>query len=303
MDELIAIINATIADPTLAASLNAKLKEGKFAVRTETQEQQYKANLLTASKEDLIKEEKKVWMRRVEEDIKELTGLEQKALEPYHEYMKRGIKTLQSKVEALDEEKETWSKKGGEGGVWKQKYDTLEAQSKAALAEKEAKLGELQKSVATNERRLELDKVFNPLSTKFAKELPDYFNDYKEGVLKETLNKSAMIDGKLVLVDENGNPMKDNNLNNISVDSYLQTKFKSVISEDKTQAGGGTKPPAGGTPPPATGSTSIANVPDDVNTEGKLVDFLGKQGLLQGSKEFDAQFSKIKTDKKITKLF
>lgn len=309
-EQLLAIIRATIVDPTLAATLTAKLTEQKFVVRTAQEEEQYRTNLLsTVNKEDIIKEEKKIWMRRVEDDVKELTGLTQKSSEPYHEFMKRGFKKVQDDLEALKlqkEQLEASAKTGADGGVWKQKYETLEQQSKAAIAAKEQELTTLQKTVSLTQRRQELDKAFQPMQSKFIDQLPGFFNDYKEQVLADVVNRSALIDGKLVLVDENGNPRKDSNLNNITVESYLGEKFKDVIKVTKEQPGAGSKPPAPGTPPvptPVGGTFNVATVPAEVTTQGQLVEFLGKQGMLQGSPEFDKAFAETVTQKNITKLF
>lgn len=311
-EQLLAIIKATIVDPTLAATLTAKLTEQKFVVRTAAEEEQYKNNLLaTVDKESIIKEEKRIWMRRVEDDVKELTGLTQKSSEPYHEFMKRGFAKVQDELKALKVEKEQLeanvkSGNAGDAVIWKQKYETLEQQSKAAIAAKEQELSTLQKTVSLTQRRQELDKAFAPMQSKFIDQLPGFFNDYKEQVLADVVNRSALIDGKLVLVDENGNPRKDSNLNNITVESYLSEKFKDVIKTTKDQPGAGSQPPAPGTPPvpPAAGQAfNVANVPAEITTQGQVVEFLGKQGLLQGTPEFDKAFADTISQKNITKLF
>lgn len=305
-EEVKAAITKSVPDAALQATLIAALEATKTVARTPEEEDQYKANLLTASKDDLIKEEKQIIMRRVEDDVKELTGLRQKPSEPYHEFMKRGFKELKGKLEDIEAQKEEWEKSGGsQDGVWKQKYTTLETQSKTALSEKDREMETLKKSVAATERRIELDKVLNPLASKFAPDLPSYFNDFKENVIRETVALSAIIDGKLVLVDEQGNPRKDNNLNNILVEDHLKLKFKDVIREDRQQGGSGNK--GGGTPPPGGNGggkapVSINNVPEEVNSEAKLTEFLGKQGLLQGTKDFDDNYSRIIKEKNITKL-
>ncbi len=312
LESLKAVILATITDPAVAQALIAKLTEQKFTARTEAEEESFKTNLLaTVNKEEIIKEEKKIWMRRIEDDVRELTGLKQHSSEPYHDFMKRGFKALQDKVKDIETEKLALeqSKGGAEGGVWKTKYETLEAQSKAALLAKDATLAELNKSVEEGKRKGELDKVFNPIAAKFVDQLPGFFNDYKDQVINDTLKKSATIDGKLVLIDENGNPRKDANLNNITVESFLNDKFKDVIKTDKTQGGAGTTPPGAGNPNPGTPPAgagqpfNVAAIPVEVNTQNLLTEHLGKSGLLQGTKEFDEAFAKAVQEKNITKVF
>ncbi len=302
---LIAIIQSMVTDGTLQAALLAKIKEGNLIVRTATEEEQYKKNLIDTNKEEIIKEEKKIWMRRIEDDVKELTGIKQNPSEPYHEFMKRGFKAMNEKIDTLTREKEAaMSGKDGDS-VWKTKYETLETQSKAALLAKDTELQNLQKSVSTTQRRSELDKVFAPIQSKFIDQLPSFFNDYKEQVIQDVLGKSAVIDGKLVLVDENGNPRKDTNLNNISVESHLAEKFKDVIKPEVQQPGSGTQPPKGANPPaPAPGTPfNVSSIPADVTTQGALMDHLGKQGLLQGTPEFDTAFATAVKEKNITKVF
>ncbi len=311
MEQILAIIRQLIADAGLQGQVINKITEGKFVVRTAAEEEQYKANLIATNKEDIIKEEKKIWMRRIEDDVREITGLKQNPSEPYHDFMKRGFKSLNEKIDALDIEKKkleaTAGKDGGE--VWKTKYETLEQQSKEAIRVKDEAMLALQTKVATSERRAELDKVFLPIKAKFIDTLPGFFVDYEAQVISETLAKSAVIDGKLVLVDEKGNPRKDAQLNNIAVESFLTDKFKDVIKVDKTQTGGGTTPPAGTPPgappppPPAGTPFNTGTIPGEVKTQGQLIDFLGKQGLLQGTKEYDEAFAKSVQEKNITKLF
>lgn len=308
--ELIAIIRALVTDAALQTNLIAKITEGKFIVRTAAEEEQYKSNLLATSKEDIIKEEKKIWMRRIEDDVKEMTGLKQNPSEPYHEFMKRGFLAMNEKISTLTTEKKQLEDSKGKDAdsVWKTKYDTLEQQSKQAILEKDNELKNLRTSVEESNRKGELDKVFAPIESKFIDQLPGFFSDYKNQVIADVLKKSAMIDGKLVLVDENGNPRKDQQLNNITVESHLSEKFKDVIKTDKTQPGGGSKPPAPGAPPaptaPAPGTPfNTGSVPAEVKTQNDLTEFLGKQGLLQGTKEFDEAFSKTVAEKNITKLF
>ncbi len=312
-ESLKAVILATVTDATLAQALIAKITEQKITARTPAEEESFKTNLLaTINKDEIVNEEKRIWMRRVEDDVKEITGLKQGPSEPYHVFMKRGFKALQDKADDLQREKEALeaNKGTGDAAIWKTKYETLEKQSQQALAAKDQTLAELNKSVESGKRRTELDKVFNPIKSKFIDQLPGFFNEYQEGVINDVLAKSALIDGKLVLVDEQGNPRKDNNLANILVETHLQEKFKDVIKGDKEQAGSGAKPPGGGAPPAGGGAGAgggtpfnTATIPAEVNTQSKLTEHLGKAGLLQGSKEFDEAFTKVVQEKNITKVF
>lgn len=311
-ESLKAVILATITDPALAQSLIAKITEQKFTVRTAAEEEAFKTNLLaTVNKEEIISAEKAIWMRRIEDDVREITGLKQNPSEPYHQFMKRGFKALQDKVAEIEREKEALeSNKGtGDAAVWKTKYETLEKQSKEALAAKDATLAELNKSVETSKRRTELDKAFAPIRAKFVDQLPGYFKDYEENVINEVLAKSAIIDGKLVLVDEAGNPRKDGNLANILVEQHLTEKFKDVIKTDQQQAGAGTGPAGEGKNPGAAAAPAkgvpfnTATIPSTITTQAQLTEHLGKAGLLQGSKEFDEAFTKTVQEKNITKVF
>lgn len=301
-EQLLAIVRATITDTALQTQLIAKLSEPKFVVRTSEEDDQFKKNLLaTINKDEILKEEKKLWMRRVEDDVLTSTGIKQNPSEPYHEYYKRAVKTIQDELSAIKAEKEKIeASSAAVGGVWKTKYETLEAQSKAAITEKEQALADLQKKVGTSERRSELEKVFSPLRSKFVDQLPSFFSEYQESVLSDVLNKSALIDGVLVLVDENGNPRKDQSLNNIKVESFLSEKFKDVTKQDRQQPGGGTQPPAGTT---ATNGFNVSGIPQEVTSQNKLIEHLGKHGLLQGTKEFDKAFAEGVAAKNITKVF
>lgn len=306
MDELIALINATIVDPTLAAKLIADIKTKELAVRTKDEQKQFETNFLEQNKDTLTQAEKQAMRIRIEDDIKSaIPGFKQNPSEPYHEFMKRGIKSLQDKVNALTTEKTALeqAKAGDADSVWKTKYETLEQQSKAALTVKDQEIVTLRTTTAKQERLTKLQEVFGPIESKFMDQLPGYFNDYKRGVVDSVLNSSAMIDGVLVLVDENGNPRKDTNLNNITVEGHLKERFKDVIKPDVQQPGTGNKnsgkPPA---TPQGTGVNTGA-IPNDVDTQNKLTQWLGKQGLLQGSKEFDEAFSKAVTERKIEKIF
>src|SRR6187402_3537189 len=158
MEELLAILAASGVDAALIATIKASMIAKKVAVRTETEEATYKSNLLSSSKDEIIKEEKKTWMRRIEDDIKELTGLTQKSGEPYHEFMKRGFKKIQEdkdKAEAKVVEFES----GDAGGVWKTKYQNLEAQSKTAIEAKEKEIVQIKKDNEITQRSVELGKI------------------------------------------------------------------------------------------------------------------------------------------------
>lgn len=308
MEELLALLAASGVDAALIATLKAGMIAKKMAVRSETEETTFKANLLSSSKEEIIKEEKKTWMRRIEDDIKELTGLNQKAGEPYHEFMKRGFKKVQELKDAA--EAKVTEFESADGGVWKTKYQNLEAQSKTAIEAKEKELADFKKVNEVTQRSVELNKIVSPMEAKFISEVPSYFNDYKASVLKDVLNQSAIVDGKLVMVDAQGAPMKDANLANILVENFLTEKFKDVIKTDKQQEGAGSKKPNKEDVPDTSKSKAKAGQPINVEdapkafaNQGEIITYLGKKGGLQGTKEYNDAFDKLVTEKNVTKIF
>jgi hypothetical protein len=314
MNPILALLATLVTDPALLASITAKINEQKFVVRTEAEEATYKENLMkNVNKDEIIKEEKKMWARRIEEDIEEASGVKKNADELHHQYAKRVIAAMQKASDDLKAKVDTYEKDGSSATtVWKTKYETLEKQSKDAITAKEAELANLKKENEVNGRRTKLSEVFDPIKAKFLTDLPGYFKEYEKNVVDDVLRNSAVIDGKLVLVDENGNPRKDQQLNNIEVGSYLTDKFKDVIKPDQQQQGGGTQPPTPGKPPvPPAGGGAPAGSKVDASkyaqtqfaSQSEVTKALMKDGLLQGSKEFDELFGTIVQQKNITKIF
>jgi hypothetical protein len=311
VDLLLLLLKGMVTDPALLASIEAKLKTEKLVIRSEAEEATFKENLLkNVDKDTIIKEEKKMWARRIEEDIEEATGIKKKPDELHHQYMKRVLAEKDAAEKLLKDKVEGYEKDGGSGSsVWKTKYEALEKQSKEAIAAKEAELTTLKKDNEANTRKAKLDEVYGPIRSKFLSDLPSYFTEYEKTVQADVLKKSTVIDGVLVMTDENGNPMKDQQLNNIKVETYLADKFKDVIKPDQQQTGAGTKPPVAGQPPkpaaPAAGGKFDLNraLAGNFATQSEVTEALGKEGLLQGTKEFDEAFAKIVETKNITKIF
>jgi hypothetical protein len=297
MEELLAIIRATITDPALAKQLTDQLTAKKLTVRSETEETQYKDNLLNQERPRIEAEERRKLKGSIEQDFRELVpDVIQQAGEEYHKYYKRAVQKMKDKIAELE------AAGAGTDVVPKGKYDKLEADSKKALADKDAELARLKQATERQERLNILNQALTPIEQTFMTELPSYFQDYKKVVVEETLAKSAVIDGVLVLVDDQGNPLKDSNLNNIPVENHFKTKFKDVIKVHDAKPGAGTKP-AAGPPPGGSGGGGSMNIPATVDTQGKLTEHLMKAGLAQGTKEFDEAFSKAVTEKNITKIF
>jgi hypothetical protein len=303
-EQLLALIREAVTDATMQAAVIQKIQAKNFVIRTADEEATFKTNFINQEKDNILKDEKKKWMQRVEDDIRDATGLRQNSSEPYHEYMKRALGELKEKVTTLSQANKDLEAGKGSDSVWKTKYETLEAQSKTALEIKDKELLTLKGVTATQERKVMLQEIFAPIEAKFMSELPPYFAEYKKNVINDLLNHSEIIDGKLVMVDDKKNPMKDNSLNNVTLDSVLSEKFKDVIKTDKEQAGAGGA--AGGKAPADAGKGSkfeAKNTPKDIDSEAKLNEYLGKQGLLQNSKEYDEAFAAAKTQNNITKIF
>lgn len=264
----------------------------------------------------------------LDNDVKEVSGIEKQAGEKTYNYTKRVIaemkakaasgSELESKMAKLAAEKADLERKIADGSVdthVKQKLSDTEQRLTQTLAQYEADKNNWQKTLKDHEAQLtktqvmhEFDKALNGIKFKDEKLIPKavrdtYVSAAISGILTET-QADFIDDGRggkrLVFRDANGqiknNP--ENKLNPFTAEEMIKDRIKEILDVAAHQTGAGS---ASGR---ATGDVAVdvSNATTQVEADEIITDYLLKKGITKDKVEFRKQMMEIRTKNNVSKL-
>lgn len=264
----------------------------KFTIQDETEHNSFKQNF----EADVIARKTSEWAQNLEKDVKELTGIEKEsANEKYYDYFKRATKAKLDSVTRLEAELATLKDKSNPSEADKKRIQQLEAGIQEKETTYKAQLQEKDGIIHSLKVGNELQSALAKLRANYKADIPASIVEIVENTAIQQLTKSAKFqeDNKLTFLNDKGevivNPA---NYQPQTAEALLKDMLKDLIDAGRTATGTGTgnnsqqQQQQGQTGP-------ITAIPADVTTKVLLTAYLLKQGLTQGSKEFDEAFNKF----------
>lgn len=286
-------------NPALAAELKTFGTTAGYAVRSTAEETEYLKNYET----NVIGKKTSEFANNIEKDILETSGVAKLENEKYHDYMKRVITENKTKLGTMESELKTLKESSGGSAGEKSRITQLEnaiAAEKAGYTEKltakDTEIHKLKTSYA-------IEKDLAPLRVKYQPGIPASIAAiFEQNVISTLIPKIKDIDGTLVVLGEDNNPVLDaTTFKPKTLAQVLEESMADILDKGKQQTGAGTAGGDGGAGADQTGLvkdaegkvTSVASVPADVKTRIQLTDHLLKLGLTVGSKEYNDAMAKF----------
>jgi hypothetical protein len=279
-------------DPTvLDRIVSGVLPKRDYIVRSKTDDAMYTQNITTKAISDATKSH----ADKLEADVKEIAGVDKaSADEKYYEYNKRVLRSLKDKEKELSDELTQLKSKSTLSEAEKTQLE----EAKAAIKANNTKIAEMESNHKTQLTEAKAEgKILMAVAgarSKYLKTIPEDVIKTTEGVFTGQLLKEARFtdDGKIYFVGPDGKtPLLNQTTQEfVTADERYAEIAKSLIDPGQTQKG------AGGNGGPASGNSGD-KLPAGVETQVQATEWLQKQGLVQGSKEFTAKWNELGIDK------
>ena len=259
---------------------------------------------------------------QLDNDVKEVTGLEKPSGIKTYEFIKNTIADFKGKAEsAQTRETEITTLKGeirdlkekikAGTGDEKLKNDLKTAQEelqrvqdtyKTEKQQWEGKVSEKENELKSFQVRSKLENAAASLKFKPSDIIPE---DVKALTVKNAINQILEThtyeeyEGQMVFKNKAGEVIrdKDNGLAPMTPEKMLSTPLASILEEGKPGGGGGGKPPAGKTP-----ATSIKNARTQIEAGEVIEKDLAARGLAKGTKNYQEEYDKIWAENEVSKL-
>ncbi len=261
-----------------------------FVIRTTAEETLYLDNFKASEVEKAIDPKIKEVHSKYDDYIFDVTGLKKNAGEKTFDFVKRIAADLKGKADKLPEFEQEISglkEKVGKNADAKLLAD-LES-TKSAFASfktlKEKELDDLRKETDLSTRRAIIEAEVN--SFEFDPSIKEpVLKVYKDTIVNTLLQKSETRDAKLVFLDDNGNPLRNQakNLAEYTANEIIAERMRDVIKQKRNIPG----PPAPGDP-----KQSPKAIPDGIKTKVELATHLMKEGYKRNTKEYDEIYSEL----------
>jgi predicted RNase H-like nuclease (RuvC/YqgF family) len=230
---------------------------------------------------------------RYDEDIFAVTGLKKKPDEKTYDFNKRVLADLKAKADKhpeLEQEIASLKEKVGKNADAKILADLENVRSEFATFKtaKEKELEDLRKETELSKKRSLIEAEINAFE--FDPTIKEsVLKVFRETTINALLNGSEFRDGQLVFLDDKGNPLRNQakNLAAYTANEIVAERMKDVIKQKRIITG----PPKPGDPP-----IQPKSIPDTVKTKVELSDYLLKEGLKRGSKEYDEAYAQMSAD-------
>ena len=217
-------------------------------------------------------------------------GVKKEHNEHAYEALKRAWSENQSKIQQLQEQINA----GLSDSDAKARIQEIETDAAAKIKDWQDKYNKLESDYNLTIKSNTVNGIYSELKKGFKDEsqLGTFFKTHEKQVL-ETASKNSKKEGDVwYMTDADGNILKDENYNGVTVESYLKNEFKDAVKTG-TPSGGGT---GGGREKtivvdPNTISVSDFRLDPKVTNESLLIDELVSIGLVQGTPKFTEFFS------------
>jgi hypothetical protein len=286
---------AVKANPGLLDHVKGFLtNEQKLIVRTTDEETAH----LKKYEDEKIGERVSEIALNVEKDIEAITGIKKVSKdEKYYDYAKRVLKTLKDSTGDLERQITDLKGKTNLSDAERQRLSQLET----ALNEKNTEIQTLKdegsKKENTFKAKADIAKDLAEIRATYKKDLPASLVKIAEDQAVDALLATAKYqdDGTLTFTDKEGKVLTDpkNAYKPKGPKALLQDSLKDLIDTGRAQAGTGKTGTEGANGKTGSnGKFEWTGIPDGVETRVQLSDYLKKNGVLDGSKEFDDIFDK-----------
>lgn len=267
-----------------------------FQVYTKVEHETFLNNYRETEVSKGIKEDIFKVHQRYEEDIAEITGVKKDTNEKGYEFLKRQLNSMKSDIQEKAAKIETLEKSGGDES---EAMKLLRDENKALMKKHQSVLDEYKGKLESKDKEFHQVKVFNELDSslvgikfKDAAIIPEDLRNMAINTAKADIAKSAsFIDGKLVFLNAEGEPMRDENLAIRTAADLMREKLKPIIDEGRKAPGVDIKDPV--IEKDKDGKIDVKlNIPDTVKTNADLTEHLMKSGLKRGTDEYHAAYKK-----------
>lgn len=269
---------------------------------------------------------------RIENDIKEVFGVDRQPSERHFEYLKRVGGDVMTQLKTLKE-------KGGGSDEWKKKYDELVKSGKGSDQLKKDFEDLQSKFQAEQTRATDLQKKLDGVNADYQKQLDQKDSEMQQYLLRSMfmeglqgikpkpgvddklfeeiknnrlnallsgvkMERNTGSDGKEIVQfrDSEGNLLTDadNGHNPHTAKTLVKARFKDVIDSGRQQSGGGTKPmaAAGG----AKGSIVISGARSKTEADELIRTELAARGIATSSPEYQQLWKQAREDNKVNEL-
>lgn len=270
-----------------------------------------------------------------DKDIEEVSGVKKPDNTQTHVFLKSTLtdlktkaekggdsKELKTQVEKLTAEKTALEKQVKEGAtdpalntqieklekdvrLKNDEIQSLKTTGEKTLKDKEAELAKVQEETKTLRVLGSFDSWERDNAVKFKGSIEE---SIRKEIVKNRRNallaeiKVDVIDGKTIVVDDEGNPVRNPNDNNnpFTPGSFYGTKIADLIDPGKKVKGGGTKVKAGGG---SSASVDLSGATSQQQANKRIVEYLLKEeGIPKTSREFAVRQTEIATEANISEL-
>ena len=261
-----------------------------FIIRTVEEDKTYLENFKASEIEKAIGPKVNEAYSGIDDVVSSTTGIKRKPDEKTSVFTKRVLDELKAKADKhpeLEQEIASLKEKVGKNADAKLLADLENVRSEFATFKttKEKELESLRKDTEISRKRAIIEAEVNSFEFDPSVKEP-VLKVYKETVINALLQGSEFRDDAMVFLDDKGNPLRNQakNLAPYTANEIVAERMKDVIKQKRNLPG----PPRPGDPaaPPKT-------VPDTVKTKVDLTEYLLKEGLKRGSKEYDEAYSQM----------
>lgn len=238
-----------------------------------------------------IKEHVSGVYQKYDDMIKEITGETKPVDVKTHEFLRTSLTALKNDIQGKetkigDLERAVGDKSGDEAmTLLKSDYKALQTKHQRTLddfkVEKETLVQEKTRGSLMNKADHAL------MGIKFLGTVPvDAQKALIEIAKNDVVKDASFLDGNVVFLDATGDPLRDDQLNVITMETRLKDKLKSIIDEGHKQKGVDIKDPV----TKDKDGKPIVNVivPDTVTTMATLIEHLQIAGLVRGEDDYFA---------------
>lgn len=231
-----------------------------------------------------------------EKDFNEL-GISKNQDEKHYEALKRVWSERNQKLSSLEDQ----IKNGKGDEALKAKISEIENNAKTRIDELTKQNQSLQGELGSTQRKNTVNQIYQGLKSSFKDEsqLGTFFKTHESSVIDKATQNSKKEGETWYMTDSEGNVLKDQNYNGITVESFLKDQFKDAI-KDQRQAQGGAGSGRSGLAPgidPATITAEnykLGTGGVEVKDNATLMDDLTALGLKRGTKQFTAIYAAFK---------
>ena len=262
-----------------------------FQVFTKTEHETFLNNYKETEVSKGIKDEGFKIHQFYEDAITEVTGAKKETNEKGSEFLRRQLTSMQSELQGR-EEKISDLQKAVNDKSNDEAYKLLQSEYQALQKKHQRTLDDFKTEKETQEQEINRVRLMNQadhalMGIKFLSTVPEDARKALIEIAKNEIVKDATyMDNKVVFLDENGDPKRDDKYNIITMEDRLKEKLKSIIDAGRQQPGVTIEKPVVKN---EEGKFVVnVNVPDTVTTMGALIDHLQVAGLSRGTDEYFA---------------